>query len=165
MKFAFSTLACPGWDWEDVTSTAKDLGYDGIELRGIGNEIHIPKTKPFLPENLESTLHNLKRLDLDIHCITSSCHLFDKSNITSFIDEGRQYIELAAKTGTPFIRVLGDENPEPGSSVDAGFVSENLSVLAEYAKSSNVTVLIETNGIFARSEEIIKCVERTGKSN
>ena len=34
MKIAFSTLACPDWSWQDITSAAKDFGYDGVEVRG-----------------------------------------------------------------------------------------------------------------------------------
>lgn len=34
MKFSFSTLACPGYTWADIYSMAKDLGFDGIEVRG-----------------------------------------------------------------------------------------------------------------------------------
>ena len=35
MKLAFSTLGCPGWMWRDILSAAADLGYDGIEMRGL----------------------------------------------------------------------------------------------------------------------------------
>ncbi len=39
MKFSFSTLACPPTTWADIYSMAKDLGFDGIEVRGLGNDI------------------------------------------------------------------------------------------------------------------------------
>ena len=35
MKTAFSTLGCPGWSWDEIFATAKDLGLDGIEVRGV----------------------------------------------------------------------------------------------------------------------------------
>ena len=35
MKIAFSTLGCPDFDWSDIYSMAKDLGFDGIEIRGL----------------------------------------------------------------------------------------------------------------------------------
>ena len=35
MKFSFSTLACPDYTWADIYSMAKDLGFDGIEVRGV----------------------------------------------------------------------------------------------------------------------------------
>ena len=33
MKVSFSTLGCPEWSWAEITSMAKDLGFDGIEIR------------------------------------------------------------------------------------------------------------------------------------
>ena len=39
MKLAFSTIGCPSWSYDEVVSTASDLGYDGFEVRGIGGEI------------------------------------------------------------------------------------------------------------------------------
>lgn len=48
MKICFSTLGCPDWSWEEILAAAKDLGYDGIELRGLGNEIYARPSHFFL---------------------------------------------------------------------------------------------------------------------
>ena len=47
MKFAFSTVGCPDYQWSDVYSMAKDLGYDGIEVRGLGREFSTFNMQPF----------------------------------------------------------------------------------------------------------------------
>ena len=39
MKISFSTLACPEYSWSDIYSMAKDIGFNGIEIRGLGNDI------------------------------------------------------------------------------------------------------------------------------
>ena len=39
MKISFSTLACPDYSWVDIYSMAKDLGFGGIEIRGLGQDI------------------------------------------------------------------------------------------------------------------------------
>ena len=36
MKIAFSSLGCPDCSWTDMYTMAKDLGFDGIEIRGLG---------------------------------------------------------------------------------------------------------------------------------
>ena len=38
MKLAFPPRLS-GWSWEEIYATCKDLGIDGIEVRGIGSEI------------------------------------------------------------------------------------------------------------------------------
>lgn len=42
MKLSLSTLGCPGWSWNEIFATAKDLGMNGIEVRGVANEMFAP---------------------------------------------------------------------------------------------------------------------------
>jgi len=160
MKIAFSTLGCPDWSWDDILATAKDLGFDGIELRGIGNEIYVPKAKPFSEENLNATIERLKKLKLELPCITSSCFLFDKENTDYYLNEGRDYIDLASKLGVKYVRVLGDATPEPSDNIDIDFVADNLTTLSKYASGKNVIILIETNGVFADSDRMLELIEK-----
>lgn len=156
MKISFSTLGCPRWSWDEIIVMAKDFGYDGIEVRGIGSEIYIPFAKPFLPENIENTKNRLIKLGLKIPCLTSSCNLSDKFNIDTVIKEGKEYIDLASKLSAPHVRVLGDPNPHPEEDIDLNFVVESLSILAAYAKDKEVKALVETNGIYADSNIMLQ---------
>ena len=36
MKFAFSTVSCPKWDFDTIAARAKEYGYDGVEVRAVG---------------------------------------------------------------------------------------------------------------------------------
>ena len=49
MKISFSTIACPDYSWVDIYSMAKDLGFDGIEIRGMGDDFAAYKAMPFPP--------------------------------------------------------------------------------------------------------------------
>lgn len=115
--------------------------------------------------NLQSTKERLKKLNLEIPCLTSSCYLFDKADIDFYLKEGQEYIDLAQKLGTPFVRVLGDRNPEPGERIDVDFVERNLSNLAKYADGKGVKILIETNGVFANSDVMQSLIRKIGSSN
>lgn len=159
MKLSFSTLGCPGWSWEDMLSTAKDIGFDGIEIRGIGNELYAPKAKQFSSENIDITKKKLEKMGLEIPCLTSASYLFDKANIDKHMQEAKDYIELASKLGTPFVRVLGDAQPQPGEA-DIDFVIDNLRKLAVTAEEKGVKLLLETNGVFAASKVMKEAVEK-----
>ncbi len=39
MKLSFSTLGCPDFSWPDIYSMAKDLGFSGTEMRGLGGNL------------------------------------------------------------------------------------------------------------------------------
>jgi sugar phosphate isomerase/epimerase len=160
MKIAFSTVGCPDWSWEDIISTAKDLKYDGIEIRGIGDEMYAPKIKPFLSLNQPATMQKLQSLNLKIACLATSCYLFDKEKKEAILKEGMEYIDLAQKLSIPFIRVLGDKSPESSENVDIDYVVSNLLKLCNYCAGKNVTLLLETNGVFANSEVMLNLIER-----
>ena len=64
MKISFSTLACPDFSWVDIYSMAKDLGFHGIEIRGIGEETNVVKTRPFSAEKVDKTIEKLRSLKL-----------------------------------------------------------------------------------------------------
>jgi fatty-acyl-CoA synthase len=148
-----------------MISTAKDLGFDGVEVRGIENELYAPKAKIFSEGNIKATKAKLSSLNLEIPCLTSSCYLFDKKEQEFYIKEGKDYVDLAALLGVKYVRVLGDKDPNPGYDIDIDFTVENLKTLVKYAEGKDVTVIIETNGIFADSSIIQKAVETVASDN
>ncbi|MDF2988687.1 MAG: sugar phosphate isomerase/epimerase [Eubacterium sp.] len=164
MKISFSTLGCPDWSWEDMLSTAKDIGFDGIEIRGIGNELYAPKAKQFTVDNIDLTKKKLDKIGIEIPCLTSASYLFDKTNIDKNIREAQDYIELAARLGTPYVRVLGDAQPQAGE-VDIDFVIENLKKLSGAAKEKGVKLLLETNGVFAASKVMKAAMEKVNSES
>lgn len=165
MKIAFSTLGCPGWSWDDILSTARDFDFDGIEVRGIENELYVPKAAPFQGKNADIAMERLKKLRLEIPVLTSACYLFEKGNADAVLKEGADYISLASKLKAPYVRVLGDRNPEPGREVDLGTVAENLRKLSPIAADKGVTLLVETNGALADSGAMLGLLKTVGSGS
>ena len=66
MKLAFSTLGCPDFDWPDIYAMAKDFGFDGIEIRGLGDDIYAVNARPFTQSALPATKKKLASLKLEI---------------------------------------------------------------------------------------------------
>ena len=75
MKIAFSTLGCPNFSWTDIYTMAKDFGFGGIEIRGLGRDIFAVKAQPFLENQLEQAMKKLSSLHLEIPCLSSGCCL------------------------------------------------------------------------------------------
>jgi len=150
LKISFSTLGCPNWLWKEILVAANDLNYQGIELRGLGPDLFIPQAKMFLPENLSQTRESLEKRNLEISCISTECVLSSDSD--DVILKAKSYIDLAESLGVKYIRILGDVNPWPCDSVNQDVVFNNLVVLEPYAKSKNVIMLVESNGIYAKSK-------------
>ncbi|HQD39683.1 MAG: AMP-binding protein [Firmicutes bacterium] len=157
MKLAFSTLGCPNFTWPEIYSMAKDLGFDGIEIRGLGSEIKASKAQPFTDSELPQTLKKLKELRLEIPCLSSGCCLAEENEEN--YQEIAEYIELAAKLGTPYVRVLADLEPQPQSEVDEEVVLASLRRVLPLAEETGVTLLVETNGVFADTARLCRLMD------
>lgn len=154
MKISFSTLACPDFEWSDIYSMAKDFDFDGIEIRGLGADIFSVKANPFKEAQLPKTVAKLKQLGLEIPCLSSgACLKFaDKSEENE--NEIKAYAELANKLGASYIRVLADLEPHPAGEVDDAAVVAELKKLVPVAEEYNVTLLVETNGVYSDTKRL-----------
>ena len=159
MKLAFSTLGCPDFSWNDIYSMAKDLGFNGIEIRGLGNEIFAVNAQPFTETQLPHTVKKLSELRLEIPCLSSGCCLKMAENADKNYEEIMQYIELASKLGTRYIRILADLEPHPNGEVDDEVVLAALQRLVPAAEEKGVTLLIETNGVYSDTTRLCSLLD------
>ena len=157
MKVSFSTLGCPNWTLNEILAAAKDLGYDGIELRGLGEDIYLPDAKLFT-EGCGRICAELSARGLFIPCISTDCTLQEADE--AILAQTHAYIDLAAKLHAPYIRVLGDTAPEPGENVDTERVTERLIRLAPEAAEKGVTMLLESNGVYADTKLLAETLHR-----
>lgn len=159
MKISFSTLACPLYSWPDIYAMAKDLNFDGIEVRGLGEDIFSVKAKPFTDAQLPATINTLNRLNLEIPCLSSGIALKDTGHADRCLYEIKEYCILAHKLSTPYIRILADLDPAPDGDVDDSYICDTLKSLSELAKEYDVTLLVETNGVYANTKRLKKVLD------
>ncbi len=159
MKIAFSTVGCPEWSWTDIYIMAKDLGFNGIELRGLENEMNLLRARPFTDAQLDKTVNKLKELNLSISCLASSCFLGGTGDEDEALKEGFDYIELASKINCKYIRILGDRNPAPTEPIDDERVVRLLNRLAPKASEKGVYLLVETSGVYSDTKRLAKIIE------
>ncbi len=161
LKVCFSTLGCPEWSLKEILSTAKDLNYDGVEVRGVHNELYAPKIKEF--QNIDEAKELFKKFNITLTCLTSQSYLFLDDG--EMLKEAYDYIDLASALGVPYVRVLGDKDPAPKGEIDDTLVKKNLISVCEYGKKHGVKPLIETNGVYAdsaRLKKLLSGIENVG---
>lgn len=162
MKLSFSTLGTPDLSWTEIYTMAKDFGFHGIEMRGLGGDIFSVHASPFQPENLAETKAMLKRLKLEICCLSSGCALRFADRMEQNIAELKEYIALAQALGTPYIRVLGDLTAEITTDFPDENVIEPMKILAPIAEEAGVTLLIETNGVYSHTDRLADVLAQIG---
>ncbi len=161
MKVCFSTLGCPEWSFTEIITFASDLGFDGIEIRGILSELFVPAIDELSPAKIESTKRRLKSLGLAIPCLTSSCNLNDEN----VLEAAKAYIDTASAIGAPYLRLLGDAAPAPDGGVSMKVIIPNLADIADYAKTKGVMPLVETNGFFAKTRVLAALIKEIGQGS
>jgi hypothetical protein len=161
MKFAFSTVACPEWDFETICARGKEYGYDGIEVRGFLNESILTASNIFLtdPAKLRSML---KYHGLSICCLASSIAMKGKKKPDRIAaDDCRRYIDTAARRRLPFRQNLRygswTGHDRASAAIELG---EWLMPLGDYAAARDIVIVVENALSFRSAKEMWLILDR-----
>lgn len=157
LPVSFSTLGCPEWTFAKILAEADRLGYGGIELRGIQGEMDLTKCPELQGTRLAETRRDIAALGLVITDLgaSSNMHQKDPGERARQLDEGRRFIDLAARLGAPYVRMFGDRVPEGESRADVlKRVADGFRQMADHARGAGVVVLIESHGDFTGSADL-----------
>jgi len=148
LPIGFSTLGCPEWPLSTIFDVASREGYAAIELRGLQGEMDLTK-RPEFSTGVAATVADLRARDLRVACLGSSAQLHHRepAERARQLDEGRRFLDLAAKLQAPYVRVFGDKYlPDEPKAALVERVAGGMRELAAHAKGSGVEVIIESHG-------------------
>ena len=101
----------------------------------------------------------LRKLGLEIPCFSSNCVLAYEDGAKIAPTEIGEYVALANKCGASYVRILADAHPAPEGEVDDEKIIAELKDLAPLCEGKNVTLLVETNGVYADTARLRKLIE------
>src|SRR5205823_5123555 len=144
MKFAFSTVACPTWDFETLVLRAKEYGYDGVEIRGFLNESVLTAANIFLTDPAK-VRGIFKGAGVEICCLASSIAFAnDRKRDAVLANDLKLFIDTAAMVGCPMVKVF-DTQVKPGHSraLIGNAFGDWLLPLGDYAAQHDITIVVE----------------------
>jgi sugar phosphate isomerase/epimerase len=152
LPLAFSTLACPDWEWHNILDLAEANTFAAIELRGLMGTMDLPSRPEFAADRISQSKREIAAHGLKIACVSSSSmmHESDPAKRELQLADARRFIDLAAALDAPYVRVFGNEIRGKKEGVIAR-VASGLRTLADYAGPRGVTVIIESHGDFTDS--------------
>ena len=163
LKLSFSTLGCPDWSFDKIIDFARDNQYSGIEVRGILRQMDLPLVPEFSnTETISTTMKKMNDRGLKFVDLGSSCALhFPKGEErTKNLDEGKRFIDLAAKLNCPYIRVFPNQIPKDRDRQETlNLIIDGLKELGAYASNTNVTVLLESHGELIYKKDLLVVME------
>jgi len=160
MKLCFSTLACPAWDLRRIVDVAAENGIEGVDFRGIGEEIDITKLPAFNAE-LDATLAFMRDRRVAMPCLNTSVTLVSPApeRWAAMLEECHRYAQLASRTGTRFIRCFGGAVPVGMTRDEARSMAQrHLRQLAKICRPNGCQIVLETHDAWSTSDEVLELV-------
>lgn len=166
MKLAFSSLACPSYNIDKLIHTAKDYGFDGIELRTLENTTNIWELEDFYPCNLSATSSKFKEAGLSVAVIGTSIS-FAKPESTHKNNQFqilRKFCEIAKALCCPYLRVFGGPIPE-GQTYEEVLARDinNYKTAVNISNTYGIKLLFETHDDFSTSDTILPLLKGIDK--
>ena len=140
MKLSFSTRGWPDFSWEEMTETAKQMNFAGIEVYNLHKDPRLTdKSGPFHKYHTAATVRQLREDKLAVPCLDSSC---DLSAEESCLEDVKLLMEAAHNAKVPYVVVCALRDQEDK-------VCENLNALLPLAEELDIAILMKTSGIYA----------------
>ncbi len=160
MKIAFSTVACPDWDFAAVAARAAEYGYDGVELRGLP---HRPDaaTAEVLAIDAAAVRGVFADAKIAIACLAASIAFTqDKARDAASADDLRRLMDLAEKLGCGLIKIFDSEVRAGQTRSEVGArLADWLRPLGDDAAGRNLTLVIENALSFRNAKEMWQILE------
>ncbi|MEW6755416.1 MAG: sugar phosphate isomerase/epimerase [Candidatus Latescibacterota bacterium] len=111
MLLSFSTLGCPDWDLETILRQGRAFGFDGVDFRGLGEDLDIT-VLPAFTTGLAATRAQLCDAGLQVSCLSSSLSICEPGKLGANLEEARRTIPVALELGCVRVRVFGNGDLE-----------------------------------------------------
>ena len=152
MKLSFSTKGWHGRSFEDFCDISKDMKFEGIELHNIRNPLFTEKGGAFHNYAAAATVRRLYELKITLPCIDTLCDCGDISKKAEALSEINECIKIATNLHIPNVRIRAIGNEDIEAAIDS--IKEILSETVPVAEKNNVSLLIETSGIFCDTAKL-----------
>ncbi len=150
MNLSFSTKGWHNNTFEEFCEIAEYLHFEGIELHNIYNRLFTAKDGAFHDYTAAATLRRLYNKNLKISCLDTISELADKdSNIE---EELTRCLEIAENLHIPYIRLRAKSAEDKETALKQ--TEEFLRKMLPFAEEKNVTLLLETSGLFASTASL-----------
>jgi len=155
MKLSFSTLGCPDWDLDTIIARAGEYGFDGIEFRGIQDELDVSQLAAF-GKNTQTTRRKMEAAGISVACFASSVSMssINQSNESAALDEIKRYVDLCETFRAPYIRIFGGSIGSMSWQEAIDKAAQLLLKADDILADSTTKILIETHDDWVQSHHL-----------
>jgi len=147
MKLSFTTLGCPKWTMQQIVENAAKMGFDGVDFRGLLEDIDISRRSEFT-----TGLNETKQMFADYGLAVSGISVSARFAVADLVEKQKQFEEarrnmkLAAKLDAYIVRVFGGSLPESHNVQKImPIIAENLRQIGDEAEEYGINLALETH--------------------
>lgn len=157
MKLSFSTKGWHNYSFDSFCDTAKDLGFGGIELHNVNNSLFTDSNGAFHDYTSAATVRRLYEKNLQIPCIDVLTDIADTQKVDEAECEFAKCLNIASNLKISYIRVKAENSSDFETAYNncLKFVEKVLPA----ATQKNITVLIETSGLFSKTSNLCEILD------
>jgi sugar phosphate isomerase/epimerase len=165
MKLSFMTLGCPAWDLETICRNGRDYGFDGVDFRGLRDDLDITVTSAFTT-GLAATKRMLDDHGLAVSAISSSIAVCDPARRRQNLEEAQRTIPVALALGCGIVRVFGQGDLQATSRVEAADIGRDcLEEILALEGAERIRWVFETHDHWIQSHDCRLLLERIPNPN
>ncbi len=170
IKPAFSTVACPDWTLDHVAASARQFGFESVELRTFGPASARIACDPAL--TCDSKVRSMfAGSGVEIACLGTSVS-FDEpifppvvglafGDTERTVRAAKQAIDLAVAVESPLVRVFGfDLPPRESRAAASSRIVKRLSMALDHARNTGVKIVIENGGAFSSAAQLAELLDQ-----
>ena len=167
IKLGFMTFVLPEWEIERIVKFAKEVGYDGVEIRVDAKHKHeissqsSAKVREYVKKLFADT-------GIDIPCVATSVQFgsADPAVRQENIESAKANLDLAADLGADVVRMFAGGGIPKLTDEAAEYIAEAFDEVGDYAKSSGVCPMLECgHDIIKGAVEASNVIKRVKTSN
>jgi len=110
IHIGFTTLGCPAWNLDDICRKGTKMGFEGVDFRGMQDEIDIT-IMPEFTTHLAESKRKFVEAGLRVSGISTSLKICDATQSEANLEEARRTIPVALELDVDTLRVFGGGNP------------------------------------------------------
>ncbi len=156
MKLSFSTKGWHGRSFDDLCDMAEATGFSGIELHNINGSLFTDRDGAFYGHAAAATKRRLYDRKLSLPCLDvlsdPAATRFDAAK-----DEILSCLAIAGDLGIEMLRVRTDVTD---ADVAREKTAKLIAAVLPEAEAQGVTILLETSGVFAKTEVLRDILEQ-----
>lgn len=165
MKYSISTLGCPKWDLKTIVTRADEYGFDGVDFRGLEDEIDVTQTAAFTTD-IKSTKRTFADAGVEISGISTGIHICELENIDRHREEARRTIPIAGDIDARNLRVFGQGDSETYGTAELAEIGQQLMEdIFELDGARQFQWNIETHDNWIRSQDCERLIDAVDDSN